>query len=167
MDEYKRPPRDKDELLIWIKQEWDSLMEAVQDLDEARMSIPDEGGWTIKDNLAHLAEWERFLCLNHLQRIPPHEVMGIDQETFAALDEDGINALMVERNRNRSTAEVITAVKESHAQMLQELEAWSYADLMKPRFDNGDPSRTVGLYVAGNTYLHYQEHRETIEKNLK
>jgi len=166
MEPYQRPPKDKDELLAWIELEWNKLQAAIAALDEGQMSVPDAGGWTIKDNLAHLAEWERFLCLNHLQGMPAHEAMGIDPETFASLDEDGINAILAERSRGSSAAEILRKLEASHAQVLQELENWSYEDLMKPRFDNGDPSRTVGLYVAGNTYLHYREHREVIENNL-
>ena len=166
MDEYTSPPKDKDELMVWIKREWDRLMGTIQNLDEAQMVIPDEGGWAIKDHLAHLAEWERFLRLNHLQRIPAYEVIGVDPETFAKLDEDGENAILFERSRNRSPKEIVDSLIASHAEVLDELEKWTFADLMKPRFDNGDPSRTIGLYVAGNTYFHYREHRQTIEKIL-
>lgn len=166
MDEYTRPPKDKAELLAWIDLEWNRLLVAVQGLDEEAMSAPDKGGWSIKDNLAHLADWERFLRLNHLQRIPPHEVLGIDPETFATLDEDGQNAILLERSQNRTAVEIIAGLKESHAQVLEELEDWSFVNLMKPYFDNGDPTLTLGHYVAGNTYLHYREHRETIERNL-
>jgi hypothetical protein len=164
MGVYTSPPKDKDELLTWIEKEWDLLQNTIRGLDESQMSIPDEDGWSIKDNLAHLGEWERYLVLNHLRRIPPHEVMGIAQDQFAAMNEDGLNAILFERNKERTTTEIMEMLQNSHTQVLEELAGWSFADLMKPRFENGDPSLSIGMYVAGNTYLHYREHRETIEK---
>ena len=47
MTENTRPPKDKGELLAWIAQEWGLLLEAVQGLDEAQMSVPDAGGVTV------------------------------------------------------------------------------------------------------------------------
>jgi hypothetical protein len=64
-------------------------------------------------------------------------------------------------------AEVKAMLQQSHTLVLAELAKWSFADLMKPRFEDGDPGLTVLLYVTGNTYEHYREHRETIEKYLR
>jgi hypothetical protein len=56
-DEEQWVPGSKSELISAIEREWKSLMDVVAKLAEVRMTTPDAGGWSPKDNLAHLAEW--------------------------------------------------------------------------------------------------------------
>jgi hypothetical protein len=44
-------PRTKNELMERIAREWDALQRAFAGLNDAQMSAPDAGGWSIKDNL--------------------------------------------------------------------------------------------------------------------
>ena len=54
-------PKSKSELFSRIQHEWSALMDAVAKLDEKQMSTPDAGGWSPKDNLAHITEWMNIL----------------------------------------------------------------------------------------------------------
>jgi hypothetical protein len=163
-DDYTRPPRDKAELLARIDREWQALQQAFAGLSEQQMSVPDAGGWSIKDNLAHLAAWERFMRLHYLGNTPPHEAMGIDQETFQTLDEEGTNAIIFQRNKGRSLTDVLEELSRTHAESLARLEAMSFEEMMKPRLpDDPQKSPVIGV-IIGNTYEHYREHRITIEK---
>jgi hypothetical protein len=49
-------PETKANLISQIEREWSALMEVVEQLSSEQMLIPDEGGWSPKDNLAHLTE---------------------------------------------------------------------------------------------------------------
>jgi hypothetical protein len=167
MDPYTHPPANKAELLARIDAEWQALHRAVQPLDERQMSVSDEGGWSIKDNLAHIAEWERYLALHHMRSVSTAEVWGFDAAEIAHIDEDGINQRLFERNRSRTKAEILTMLSESHKLVLIELGGWRFKELLKPRSSSGKENRSVGLLVAGNTYFHYQEHRKTIELLLR
>jgi hypothetical protein len=122
------------------------------------------GEWSIKDNLAHLAAWERFMRLHYLGGQPAHEAMGIEQATFQRLDEDGINAVLHERNRQRPPAEVLAELLQTHRETLAALEGMSYAELMRQRFPDDPQARPVVAWVIGNTYEHYREHRAIIER---
>ncbi|MDE3090931.1 MAG: ClbS/DfsB family four-helix bundle protein [Chloroflexota bacterium] len=157
-------PRNKNELMERIAREWDALQRAFAGLNDMQMSTPDAGGWSVKDNLAHLAEWERFLRLHYLHDQPPHEVMGVDQATWDKVDENGLNAILFERNRNHAASEIVAALRDSHAQTLDELERLSYDDLMKPRDADDPQKRPLIGWVIGNTYEHYREHCASIEK---
>jgi len=162
--DYSIPPRDKAELMQRIEREWTALQRAIEGLGDEQMNVPDTGGWSIKDNLAHLAAWERFMRLHHLRDLPPHEVMGVDQATFEQVDENGLNAILFERNRSRSIADVLAGLNRSHADVLPDLEPMSFADLMKQRFPGDPEARPLIDWVIGNTYDHYREHRAAIEK---
>ena len=50
-------PGSMPELLASIEHEWKLLWDVIGRLDETKMLAPDEGGWSPKDNLAHLSEW--------------------------------------------------------------------------------------------------------------
>ena len=89
--------------------------------------------------------------------------MQVDEATFERLDEDGLNALLYERNRDRSVSDVLRDLRRTHQQVLATLEQMTYADLMKPRYTDDPMARPVIGWVIGNTYEHYQEHREAIE----
>ena len=71
-------PGSKSELKSSIEREWKSLMEAVEKLQKAnKLTTPDAGGWSPKDNLAHLAEWMNILMGYHMDKRPAHEVMRV------------------------------------------------------------------------------------------
>jgi uncharacterized protein (TIGR03083 family) len=166
-NDYAILPKNMTELMLRIQREWTALQRAIDGLSEAQMSVPDAGGWSIKDNLAHLTAWENFMRQHYLHHLPPHEVMGIDEETFKQADETGLNAIIFQRNQARSLADVLTELRRSHEQVLADLDQMSFADLMKPRDADDPEQRPLMGWVTGNTYEHYLEHRTTIEKVAK
>src|SRR5574339_250742 len=96
-------PGSKAELMSEIRREWKKLMDVVDELDEQTMSTPDAGGWSPKDNLAHLSEWMNSLMGYHIDKRPAEEVMGLTREQTEGWDMEVINPVLFERNRNRST----------------------------------------------------------------
>ncbi len=157
-------PRDGADLKARIDAAWTALLATVEPLTAEQMSRHSAGAWSVKDNLAHLAEWEQFMLGYHLRGEPPHAVMQMDRATFEQLDEDGINAVLYNRNKDRPAAEVLEGLKRSHAQVMSVLQQTSFADLMKPHFPDDPQRRPLLNWVAGNTYEHYAEHRAGIEK---
>jgi hypothetical protein len=56
-------------------------MDVVAKLEGAdKMTTPDEGGWSPKDNLAHLSEWMNSVMGYHMDKRPPHEVMQLPED---------------------------------------------------------------------------------------
>src|SRR5262245_59064987 len=108
-------PQNTSQLLLTIELEWGKLMELVDRLTPEQMATPDEGGWSPKDNLAHLSEWMKAMVGFHLDRRPPHEVMGIPEELTEPWGKfDEINAVLFERNRNRSAEEVLADLQQTY-----------------------------------------------------
>lgn len=164
-DEEQWVPGSKSELMSAIAREWDLLMETVSRLDEAQMTRVDEGGWSPKDNLAHLAEWMNVLMGYHLDRRPAHEVLGVSEEVTRGWDMKVINPVLFGRNRDRSSEDVLTWLKQVYAETIRKLEAMPFEDLLAPRHADDPEKRPVLLWVLGNTTEHFAEHRATIERN--
>ena len=71
-------PQNTSELLSEIDREWLELQKAIKKLTPEQMTAPDPGGWSPKDNLAHLAAWMHIMREAHLNKKPVHEVMEMD-----------------------------------------------------------------------------------------
>ena len=160
-------PQNTPELLSEIDREWQELQKAIKKITPEQMTAPDPGGWSPKDNLAHLADWMHFMLEAHLNKRPAHEVMEIDAATLAGLNEDEENAILFERSRNRPTAEVLAWLDSTYAKVVETLKKTPFADLMKPIRDNDPEKRPVILSVLGNTSEHFVEHRRVIERKFK
>lgn len=159
-------PKSKAELMSLIEREWSALMDVVEQLSPEQMLTPDEGGWSPKDNLAHLTECMNILLGHYFDHRPSHEVMGVDPEVTADWDIEVMNAVMFERDRDQPVEQVWGELKDMYARVHNRLESTTFEDLMKPNFKD-DPDRSLINEVIGNTSEHFAEHRETIAKMLK
>jgi hypothetical protein len=160
-------PENKNELMSVIRREWKHLMDTVDQLTQAgRMTTLDEGGWSPKDNLAHLSEWMNSLMGYHMDKLPPHEVMRIPEEAAKGWDMEVINPILFARNKDRSLEDVLDELKRTYEKLTAKLDAMSFEDLMKPRHAEDPEKRPLLLWVIGDTSDHFAEHRETIEKML-
>ena len=160
-------PKSKAELISAIEREWSSLMDVVAQLSPEQMLTPDEGGWSPKDNLAHLTEWMNILLGYYFDHRPSHEVIGVDPEVTENWDFDVMNKVMFERNRHRSVEQVMDELKGAYAKVHDRLDSVTFEDLLKPMFKDDPTGRNLFIGVIGNTSEHFAEHRETIEKILR
>ena len=166
-DEEEWVPGNKSELMSVIQREWNLLMEVVDKIEQAgKMTTPDAGGWSPKDNLAHLAEWMNSLMGYHMDRLPSEEVMGLTSEQTKDWDMEVINPVLFERNKDRSTEDVLTWLRSVYADLMAKLDAMSFEELLVPRHADDPEKRPLLLWVIGDTSDHFAEHRETIEKIL-
>jgi hypothetical protein len=158
-------PQNTSQLLLTIDYEWSKLMELIDKLSAEQMTAPDEGGWSPKDNLAHLSEWMKTMLGFHLDRRPPYEVMDIPEELTEPWGKfDEINAVLFARNRDRSTDDVLDDLKRTYTNLVARLQAMPFEDLMKPRHQTDPEQRPVILWVLGDTSDHFAEHRANIAK---
>src|ERR1044072_3968012 len=127
-------PGSKAELMSAIKREWNALMEVVAKLEAAnKMTTPDAGGWSPKDNLAHLSEWMNSLMGYHMDKRPSYEVMRIPEEATRGWDMEVINPILFARNKDRSSQDVLDELRRTYDAVISKLESMSFDDLMKPR----------------------------------
>ena len=160
-------PGTKKELISAIEREWKLLLEVAEKLTDKQMSTPDAGGWSPKDNLAHLTEWMNILIGYHIDKRPAHEVMGVSEDVTKGWDMEVINPVLFKRNKDRSRKEVLDGLKQVYGQLIAKLEPMSFEDLLKPRHADDPEKRPLLLWVLGDTTEHFLEHRETIELGIK
>lgn len=160
-------PENKKELMSAIEREWKLLLAVAEKMTDEQMTQPDAGGWSPKDNLAHLTEWMNTLVGYHIDKRPSHEVMGVPKEVTQDWDMEVINPVLFERNKNRPRSEVLDGLKQAFGSLTAKLESMSFEDLLKPRHENDPEKRPLLLWVLGDTADHFLEHRETIERGIK
>jgi len=157
-----KPPTSHADLLNRIDNDWADLQAALANLSDDQLIIPDEGGWSIKDNLAHLTAWEHALVHRHFQNKPAEEVWGLDAKTLKS--QSAINAAIWERTQSQTVAQALSASQQAHAEVLEALQALTFDDLLKPRFADKPEQGPLLNWVIGDTYEHYQEHGANILK---
>jgi hypothetical protein len=167
MTEEQWIPGNKKELMSAIEREWKLLLEVAEKLTDEQMTTPDSGGWSPKDNLAHLAEWLNILMGYHMDKRLDYEVLNVLPEVTKDWDMNVINAMLFERNKNRPRSEVLDGLKQAYGSLIAKLESTSFEDLLKPRHENDPEKRPLLMWVIGDTSDHFLEHRETIERGIK
>ena len=160
-------PGNKKELMSAIEREWKLLLAVAENLTDEQMTRPDSGGWSPKDNLAHLIEWMNVLMGYHIDKRPSHEVMGVPEEVTKDWDMEVINPVLFERNKNRQRGEVLDGLKQAFGSLIARLDSISFEELLKPRHANDPEKRPLLIWVIGDTTEHFLEHRETIERGIK
>jgi hypothetical protein len=167
MPEDQTAPGSHAELMSAIEREWKLLMDVVEKLKQAdKLTTRDSGGWSPKDNLAHLAEWLKILMDHHMDQRPAHEVIGVTPDVSKDWDDNVINALLFERNKGRAVEDVLAELSRAYGDLTRRLRAMSFEDLLRPRSEDEPGKQPILDWVLGNTTEHFAEHRETIEKLL-
>jgi hypothetical protein len=155
---------NKQQMLDLIKDEWTALEEVLRPLDREKLELPGvESEWSVKDILAHITAWEKLMIqwLEESLRgeTPQRPAPG---ESWDDLDE--FNEQLYRDNKGKSLDEVLTEYTEIHARAVEIVTGMQEDDLIDPNrfaWRRGDP---IWHLVAGNTWLHYVEHRETISQ---
>jgi hypothetical protein len=157
-------PTDPEILYNRIHDEWEALAAVIATLDEPHIVRRDEGEWSVKDILAHIAAWEKFLIANQFLSIPAEEALCVSVDVLARADENEMNAIFFERNRDKPLVEVQLYWYETHRWFMSELAKLDEQRLKEPTLCFGATPRPLAQWIVFNTYEHYMEHRRTIEK---
>lgn len=156
-------PRTKEDLLARIAQSWEALNGAIGDLTHEQLTTTDgASGWSIKDEIYHLAAWQRRQ-LAMLRGTSPAAALGIDEEQFNAHDTDAINVAVHERGREVMLGDALAALETAYRELQAEIEISPDDKLFGPAYPDDPAKGRVVDYIAGNTYEHFDEHRATIE----
>ncbi len=161
------PPRNKEELMERIRASHEELEGVLARLTPEHMSSPLlEEGWAPKDVLAHIAGWHRLTVTRLKARFFPQELARIEAETFKG-GTDATNARLYRESRDLPVQEVRLIYNNSYRDLMALLEEMPEEDLMQPGRSTLWDGEPLGRLVASNTYLHYPEHKEAIEKALE
>jgi hypothetical protein len=160
-------PKDKAGLIERIRQEYAALDRTIGELSEEQMTLVAADGWSVKDNLAHIAAWQGILRLFHMGGRPFQEAAPGISADYIKDDVHRINDGLYRRDRDLSLHEVLDRFRRSHQETLALIEGMSEAELFRTYTPAGRDSSSTGQladWIAGDTYEHYSEHGATIRE---
>jgi hypothetical protein len=157
---------NKAELLNRNRSERELLEEILLNLNAGEMTAPElEGGWSVKDTLAHITAWEQEMIgwLRAAQRgeTPERPPFGLGEQVV-----DQINAGFYQANRDKPLEQVLDESSQSYREALEIVEQAPKADLFDPKRFQWLEGEAFWPIVAANTCWHYEEHRLAIEQWL-
>jgi hypothetical protein len=157
-------PANREELLQQIREEREALERVLAQLPEQTMTEPLlDGGWSVKDTLAHIAAWEG-LMVSWVEE----SLRGGWPERPATGDDwvDQLNARLYEQYREMPLPEVQALFASSYKRAYTLASQLTEEELFQPDRYAWRQGRPLYTLVAGNTCWHYPDHRETMESLL-
>lgn len=158
------PPATKVDLLHQItaaRGELESLLVAVP---AERREEPLPSGLSVKDLLAHVAFWERYLLDRLEAAATGHDVTSLPYEVDAEID--AINARVLAQHQSQSWEVVWFDFEDVHRRTLAVIERLSEADIFdsaRSRAVIGDSAHTVFEHIYAETAEHFAEHAAEIK----
>ncbi len=164
-------PNTKAEIVVRMEAARRALLATLGAQELAALVAPGpDGGWSVKDHIAHIAAWERYLAAM---------LTGDDRWTEMGLtgaptqvEEWQINKAIYEHNVDLSLAQVYARWDAAHRTVLDALAGLTDADLLLP-FAHYVPDATgdgatdpIYGWINGNTWGHYEEHAGWIAEQL-
>lgn len=158
------PPTMKSDLLYRIADGWAAWTAAIDAAPPRELTLPDlHGGWSIKDEAAHITFWEdRLLPIVRAaladEEPPYRSAVGSTEEI------DEMNAGVCEASRQRDLDDVIAERERTHAALVDAVDQLPEDALFNARrfpWTQGEP---LAVSVAVDTYEHYPEHIRNIQR---
>ena len=148
----------KEDLLRHTRAERRRLEEILNRIPEDEMELPGvTGDWSVKDTLAHIAEWEQqFLSWYHA---------GQQGEIPERPDSDNINPFnrtIYEKHTRRSLADICAWFDASYREMSAALEVMSQDELFTVGVYAWTGEYPLAVYVRANADEHYTEHADEL-----
>ena len=82
----------KQDLIASTTSAWDALVAYVDGLPEEQWSGPkDAAGWSVKDHVSHLTQWDRAVIALLRDQVPLQETLGISAAAWSAGSYDPMN----------------------------------------------------------------------------
>ena len=149
---------DATQLAVRIQSTSTDLELLILQLNVAQMNQPGAvGSWSVKDVLAHIAFWERYMA-DIIRAAKSGETPQLDVEDLT----ESRNASVVAQYYLTSLGAVLAAWHAAREELLDQIAGLSEADLNDPQRFSWSEGRTLLDRIAGNSYEHEQEHIDQI-----
>jgi hypothetical protein len=156
----------KQELLSEIRRERAALDESLALLSRAQMtkSGVTRGGWSVKDILAHLVEWQQ-MNLNWYSAGLRGEKPAMPAPGFTLRELPRLNQMIYHKHHRRSLKAIMGDYSSYHDRIVELIEALPDSDLVTlGRFSWTGPSWTLSDYLRASTAAHYLWARKRIRR---
>ena len=135
----------KADLIEGINRAWSNLERTIAGSDEEVLTTPGGDRWSVKDHLAHIEGWERYL-LALLERRSPSAALGIDLATLRSTEDDPLNELIIEPTKAQPLSRVLADLRRTHERLLSVIAALPEGDLERLAADGDRRSSSASRY---------------------
>ena len=157
-----KDPTSKAELLEMIVQERHALDTLLEDLSPTQMIEPVlEGGWSIKDLLAHIEAWETTM-VQWLRSILGDGDTANAPYGLSDADVDEVNRGFYEQNRDKTLEQVRDEYVRSYKEALKTVQDFPEEIMFGDKFSIWGEELPAWMVIGANTCGHYVEHREQL-----
>ncbi len=158
----------KAEVIERVDGAWAILESTLAGLEEAALTTPGDD-WSVKDHLAHIEVWERYL-LALLERRSPSAAIGIDLAAFRSIDDDGLNELVREPTKTQPLSQVLADLRRTHERLLAVVAAVPEDDLERLAAhyqpdELADDTDTIAGWITHVCDEHLREHVAWIQRH--
>jgi hypothetical protein len=143
----------KADLIEGINGAWSNLERTIAGSDEEALTTPGGDRWSVKDHLAHIECWERYL-LALLERRSPSAAIDIDLATLRSTEDDALNELLVEPTKAQPLSQVLTDLRRTHERLLAAIAALPEDDLERLAADY-QPEELAGDTDSIAVWIHH------------
>jgi len=143
----------KADLIEGINRAWSNLERTIAGSDEEALTTPGGDRWSVKDHLAHIESWERYL-LALLERRSPSAAIAIDLATLRSTEDDPLNELLVEPTREQPLSQVLANLRRTHERLLVAIAAVPEGDLERLAADY-QPEELAGDTDSIAVWIHH------------
>lgn len=154
-----KDPTSKAELLKAIhtaRNEWDALIAQIPRHRMSESVAP--GAWSVKDIIAHVTEYDRWLALGLALRLQKPPQIWLDD---ISLDE--FNAVLYQRNADRNPTDILLDSTQVYQDLINEVEAHSEAYLFGSHRVEGVSDAVIPYQILkSESYGHYHDHVPTL-----
>ncbi len=159
----------KDELLAFTMTSWQELVSDLDQLSEPQWTVPrDAAGWSVKDHVAHITQWDRALTRQLRDGKPMQQSLGATDAAWGPADFTAINETVRQSTLNDSVATVIADRDATWEELLALLHGLSEEQLAAPVSASGlavgatELTGSVLEELIQSLGIHYADHRQYI-----
>jgi hypothetical protein len=159
-------PKTKAELLAATARDRDALLAYLESLSCEQMLKPGEYGWSARDHVAHLAEWERML-FGWYDSGRRGESPAVPAEGYTWAQMDALNRQIFEQHIGDDPELVMAEWRDTSRRLLALAESLSEADLFTPGRFAWTGRGTLGSFVYECGANHYRWAGREIRNGFK
>jgi hypothetical protein len=156
--------QEKTELLNWLQDEYRQWKSTLDSIEPERMEQPGVAGdWSVKDLVAHLSGWNRYL-VSRLRAVQSGQLEPTPPWPADLQEEDDINEWIYDSNAGKSLKDVLAEADQTLQELFSTVQAFPEELQIEQLHQRGRVFRFVWLQehrlVPGEFFDHFHDDHE-------
>ena len=176
-------PKSKEDLLIAAKENYDKLIEMIDDMTEKQLDTPfdfsdqpnkKEAHWSrdknVRDVLIHLYEWHELMLKfpnNNKDTKTAKSAIAFLPSEYSWKTYGAMNVMFWNKHQTTSFDDALKMFKKSHAEVMKLIEQYSNEELFMPKHFTWTGNAALGEYFVSTTSSHYDWAMKKIKAHCK